>query len=131
MEATYIGFNMWLKGVIAAQTTTTADVIDQMIGIAFPNLSGDYSALMPNHFITKPVLIGSVKADGQFKIEFQTPGLVVGDAWSDYLPGSKDLIAEWRRPLYCGKFNVKQGKCLDDQINTTVLVLVKRISLLY
>jgi urea transport system permease protein len=31
---------------------------------------------------------------------------VVGDAWSDYLPGSKDLIADWRAPMSCGNYNV-------------------------
>jgi urea transport system substrate-binding protein len=36
---------------------------------------------------------------------------VVGDEWSDYLPDSKDLISDWRKPLSCGNFNVKTGKC--------------------
>jgi urea transport system substrate-binding protein len=42
---------------------------------------------------------------------WQTPGLVVGDEWSDYLADSKDLIADWRAPMSCGNFNVKTGKC--------------------
>jgi urea transport system substrate-binding protein len=42
---------------------------------------------------------------------WQTSGLVVGDEWSDYLEGSKDLIADWRAPMSCGNFNVKTGKC--------------------
>ena len=46
--------------------------------------------MMPNHHITKPVLIGEIQDDGQFEIVYQTPGTVVGDAWSDYLPGSKE-----------------------------------------
>jgi urea transport system substrate-binding protein len=76
-----------------------------------PNLSGGYSAMMPNHHITKPVLIGEIQANGQFDTVWQTPGLVVGDEWSDYLPDSKDLIADWRKPLACGNFNAKAGKC--------------------
>jgi hypothetical protein len=52
---------------------------------------------MPNHHITKPVLIGEIQADGQFEIVQQTPA-VVGDEWSDYLPDSKDLISDWRKP---------------------------------
>ena len=51
------------------------------------------------------------QADGQFQVVSQTPGLVVGDAWSDFLPGSKDLIADWRKPLSCGNYNVKTAKC--------------------
>ena len=35
------------------------------------------SAMMPNHHITKPVLIGEIQDDGQFQIVSQTPGLVV------------------------------------------------------
>ncbi|BCX19383.1 MAG: urea ABC transporter substrate-binding protein [Geminicoccaceae bacterium] len=111
MEAHYIGFNMWVKAVEKAGTTDPDAVIDAMIGIAVPNLSGGYSAMMPNHHITKPVLIGEIQADGQFSIVWQTPGLVVGDEWSDYLEGSKDLIADWRPPMRCGNFNVKTGKC--------------------
>jgi urea transport system substrate-binding protein len=76
-----------------------------------PNLTGGYSAMMPNHHITKPVLIGEIQANGQFETVFSTKGLVPGDAWSDFLPGSKDLISDWRKPMSCGNFNTKTGKC--------------------
>ncbi len=111
MEAHVIGFNMWVKAVEKAGTTDTEAVLDAMIGVSVPNLTGGYSTMMPNHHITKPVLIGEVQADGQFNTVWQTSGLVVGDEWSDYLEGSKDLISDWRKPLSCGNFNVKTGKC--------------------
>ena len=111
MEAHYIGFNMWVKAVEKAGTTDPEAVGEAIIGVAVPNLSGGYSAMMPNHHITKPVLIGEIQDDGQFQVVSETPGLVVGDAWSDYLEGSKDLIADWRDPLSCGNYNVKTGKC--------------------
>jgi urea transport system substrate-binding protein len=111
MEAHYIGFNMWVKAVEKAGTTDPDKVIDAIIGVSVPNLSGGYSTMMPNHHITKPVLIGEVQADGQFETVWQTPGLVVGDEWSDFLPDSKDLISDWRAPLSCGNFNVATGKC--------------------
>ena len=111
MEAHYIGFNMWVKAVEAAGTTKSDAVIDSITGISVPNLTGGYSAMMPNHHITKPVLIGEVQGDGQFETVSSTPGLVPGDAWSDFLPGSKDLISDWRKPLSCGNFNAKTGKC--------------------
>ena len=111
MEAHYIGFNMWVKAVEKAGTTDPDAVIDAMVGVAVPNLSGGYSAMMPNHHITKPVLIGEIQDDGQFDIVYETPGLVAGDAWSDYLPDSKNLIADWRAPMSCGNFNVETGKC--------------------
>ncbi|MPT24748.1 MAG: urea ABC transporter substrate-binding protein, partial [Starkeya sp.] len=111
MEATVIGFNMWVKAVEKAGTTDADKVIDALIGVTVPNLSGGFSAMMPNHHITKPVLIGEIKEDGQFDIVEQTPGLIVAEEWSPYLEGSKDLIADWRKPLSCGNFNVKTGKC--------------------
>ncbi len=111
MEAHYIGFNMWVKAVEAAGTTEPDKVIDAMVGVSVPNLTGGYSAMLPNHHITKPVLIGEVQENGQFDVVSKTPGLVPGDEWSDYLPDSKDLIADWRKPMSCGNFNVKTGKC--------------------
>ena len=111
MEAHYIGFNMWVKAVEKAGTTDPDAVIDAMIGVAVPNLSGGYSAMMPNHHITKPVLIGEIQADGQFSIVWQTPGLVVGDAWPDRLEGSKDPIADRRAPMPCGNLNVETREC--------------------
>jgi urea transport system substrate-binding protein len=111
MEAHYIGFNMWVKAVEKAGTTDPDKVIDAMIGVSVPNLTGGYSTMMPNHHITKPVLIGEIQADGQFETVSRTPGLVMGDEWSDYLADSKDLISDWRAPLSCGNFNVATGKC--------------------
>ncbi|HEB56035.1 MAG TPA: urea ABC transporter substrate-binding protein [Gammaproteobacteria bacterium] len=111
MEAHYIGFNMWVKAVEKAGTTDPSTVQKALIGVTVPNLSGGYSAMMPNHHITKPVLIGEIQKDGQFDIVWQTSGLVAGDAWSDYLPGSRDLISDWRAPLSCGNYNVKTKKC--------------------
>ena len=111
MEAHVIGFNMWVKAVEKAGTTDPSKVIDAMIGVSVPNLTGGLSTMMPNHHITKPVLIGEIKADGQFNTVWQTPGTVVANEWSPYLEGSKDLIADWRAPLSCGNFNVKTGKC--------------------
>ncbi|MFB9136148.1 urea ABC transporter substrate-binding protein [Vibrio sp. AK197] len=111
MEATYIGFNMWVKAVEAAGTTDPDAVQQALIGTSVPNLTGGYSTMMPNHHITKPVLIGEIQDDGQFQTVWKTSGLVAGDAWSDFLPGSKDLISDWRAPLSCGNYNVKTGKC--------------------
>ena len=111
MEAHYIGFNMWVKAVEKAGSADPEAVQEAIIGITTPNLSGGVSAMMPNHHITKPVLIGEIQADGQFDIIWETAGLVAGDAWSDFLPGSMDLIADWRSPLSCGNYNVKTAKC--------------------
>ena len=111
MEAHYIGFNMWVKAVEKAGTTDVDKVADAMLGIKFPNLTGGMAIMNSNHHLSKPVLIGEIQADGQFDVVSQTDGLVWGDAWSDYLPGSKDLIANWTDKLRCGNFNKKTNKC--------------------
>lgn len=111
MEAHYIGFNMWVKAVEKAGTTDTNKVVDAIIGIEAPNLTGGVSKMLPNHHITKPVLIGEIQEDGQFLTVSQTDGLVPGDAWSDYLEGSKDLESDWIK-LKCGNYNTKTKKCL-------------------
>ena len=117
MEAHVIGFNMWVKAVEKAGTTDADAVIDAIIGVSVPNLTGGYSTMMPNHHITKPVLIGEIQEDGQMETVWETTGLVVGDEWSDYLPDSKDLIADWRAPMSCGNFNVATGKCGGKGVN--------------
>ncbi len=111
MEAHYIGFNMWVKAVEAVETTDADAVIDALIGVAVPNLSGGLSSMGSNHHITKPVLIGEIQSDGQFDIVYQTPGLILGDEWSDHLAESAPLIANWRAPMSCGNFNVETGQC--------------------
>ena len=111
MEAAYIGFNAWVKAVEKAGSYAPADVIANIIGVSVPNLSGGYATVMPNHHITKPVLIGEIQDDGQFNIVSQTPGLIVAQAWSPYLEGSKDLISDWLPPMSCGNYNVVAGKC--------------------
>src|ERR671938_702220 len=90
MEAHYIGFNLWVKAVQKAGTTDPDKVIDAMIGVAVPNLTGGTAKMLPNHHITKPVFIGEIKGDGQFNVVYKTKDLVPGDAWSKELEGSKD-----------------------------------------
>jgi urea transport system substrate-binding protein len=116
MEAHYIGFNMWVKAVEKAGTTDPDAVQEAIIGVAVPNLTGGTSSMLPNHHITKPVLIGEIQDDGQFDVVSETSGLVAGDAWSDFLPDSKDIIADWRKPLSCGNYNVKTGKCSGQNL---------------
>jgi urea transport system substrate-binding protein len=110
MEAHVIGFNMWVKAVEKAGTTDSDGVIDAIVGIQVPNLTGGVSEMLPNHHITKPVLIGEIKEDGQFETVWQADSLVPGEAWSKYLEGSKDLIADWKT-LKCGNYNTATKKC--------------------
>ncbi len=116
MEAHYIGFKMWIEAVKKAGTTDASAVQESIIGVAVPNLTGGLSAMMPNHHITKPVLIGEIQDDGQFETVWQTEGLVPGDAWSDFLPDSKNLISDWRSPLSCGNYNVVLATCSGQNL---------------
>ena len=110
MEATYIGFNLWVKAVTAIKTTDPTKVIAALPGIETPNLTGGTAKVLPNHHITKPVYIGEVKADGQFNVVWKSAGEVPGDAWSDFLPGSKDIEADWVT-LKCGNYNKVTKVC--------------------
>jgi urea transport system substrate-binding protein len=92
------------------KSTDPDKVIAALPGIEAPNLTGGMSKMLPNHHITKPVFIGEVRADGQFDVVWKTPGLVPGDAWSDFLPGSKDLTGDWVK-LKCGNYNTVTKKC--------------------
>lgn len=111
MEAHYIGFNMWVKAVEKAKTTDTDAVAKAIIGVEYPNLTGGKSKMLANHHISKPVFIGEIQDDGQFQVVWQTKGLVDGDAWSDFLPESKPIVADWTAPINCGNYNTKTKKC--------------------
>ena len=110
MEAHYIGFNLWVKAVEKAKSTDVDQVLAALPGLEVPNLTGSVARMLPNHHITKPVYIGEVRADGQFNVVWKTPGAVPGDAWSDFLPVSKDTEADWVT-LKCGNYNTKTKGC--------------------
>ena len=111
MEAHVLGFQLWVKAVEKAKSTDTDAVTAALVGLEVPNLTGIGSAkVLPNHHLTKPVLIGEVRGDGQFDVVWKTPNAVAGDAWTDFLPGSKDIDADWVT-LKCGNYNKVTKKC--------------------
>jgi len=110
MEAHVIGFAMWVKAVEKVGSTDADKVIEALPGIQAPNLTGGVSTMLANHHITKPVFIGEIRADGQFDVVWKTEGLVPGAAWSPYLEGSKDLVADWVT-LKCGNYNKVTQRC--------------------
>nr|WP_235897736.1 urea ABC transporter substrate-binding protein [Mesorhizobium microcysteis] len=111
MEAHYIGFNMWAAAVEKAGSTDADAIIDAIVGVEVPNLTGGTAVMLPNHHITKPVLIGEIQADGQYDVVWETEDLVPGDAWSDYLPESAVLEADWTAPINCGNYNTETKTC--------------------
>ncbi|SFC02404.1 urea ABC transporter substrate-binding protein [Tropicimonas isoalkanivorans] len=115
MEAHYIGFNMWVNAVEEAGTTDVDAVSKAMIGQEFPNLTGSTAEMLPNHHLTKPVLIGEILDDGQFDIISETDP-VPGDAWTDYLPESAVLTSDWAE-LDCGMYNTETETCVQIKSN--------------
>jgi urea transport system substrate-binding protein len=115
MEAHKIGFDLWVQAVEKAGTTDPDAVGAAIIGLETKNLTGGTAKMLPNHHITKPVLIGEIQEDGQFAVVWETEEEVPGDAWSDFLEGSKDLTADWTPPVMCGNFNTVTKTCLGAQ----------------
>ena len=102
MEAHYLGFRMWVQAVEQAGTADVDAVRQAMYGQTAPNLTGGAAVMNVNHHLSKPVLIGEIQDDGQFDVVWATDGVVMGDAWSDYLPESAKLTADWTYPWVCG-----------------------------
>jgi urea transport system substrate-binding protein len=102
MEATYIGFKMWVQAVRQAGTTQVDAVRQAMYGQNVNSPSGFDIAMNTNHHLSKPVMIGEIQSDGQFEIVWQTSKTIKADAWSPYLPESAKLTANWAYPWVCG-----------------------------
>lgn len=87
MEATYVGINMWKQAVEKAGTTDVDKVRINMAGQTFDAPSG-YTLKMDeeNHHLWKPVMIGQIRADGQFDTIFKTPEVIQAQPWSEYIP---------------------------------------------
>ncbi|WP_428927522.1 urea ABC transporter substrate-binding protein [Marinibacterium sp. SX1] len=115
MEATVIGFELWAKAVEEAGTTEVDAVSDAIIGMEVPNLTGGTATMLPNHHLSKPVLIGEITEDGQFDIISQTEE-VPGDAWTDFLPESAVLKSDWKE-LGCGMYNTDTESCVQLKSN--------------
>ena len=117
MEATVIGFNLWVKAVEKAGTTDPDKVGAAIIGLEVPNMTGGIAKMLPNHHLTKPVLIGEIQDDGQFEVVWKTEGAgprrcLVG------LPGgvARTSSADWTPPIYCGNYNTKTKKCSGPEL---------------
>jgi urea transport system substrate-binding protein len=103
MEATYIGIHMWAQAVEQARTTNV-DAVRQAVGGQQFRAPSGFTITMDakNHHLHKPVVIGEVKADGQFKVVWKTEGPIRAQAWSPYIPDSAKKVADWSFPYVCG-----------------------------
>jgi urea transport system substrate-binding protein len=110
MEASVIGFRLWVKAVQKVHSTNVDKVIAALPGLEVPNLTGGMAKVLPDHMITKPVLIGEIRPNGQFNVVWRTKHEVPGEAWSSYLPADKHIVADWVHAK-CGHYNTVTHVC--------------------
>jgi urea transport system substrate-binding protein len=103
MEATYIGIQMWAHAAEQAHSIDV-DAVRQAIGQQKVRAPSGFDIQMDgaNHHLHKPVFIGEVRADGQFKVVWKTPGPIRAQAWSPFIPESSKKVADWTFPWACG-----------------------------
>jgi len=86
MEATWIGFHLWVAAVEAAGSTDVAKVRAALGGKRIAAPSG-FTVQMDGqtHHLYKPVMIGRIADDGRILPVSVTEGLVPPDPWSPWL----------------------------------------------
>jgi urea transport system substrate-binding protein len=113
MEATYIGFKMWTQAVAQAGTTEVNAVRQAMYGQKVKAPSGFTAIMNTNHHLSKPVMIGEIRPDGQFDVVWKTKAPIKADAWSPHLAEDKGKVADWTFPWVCGNCTEPKFKSLD------------------
>ncbi|MGI4815187.1 MAG: urea ABC transporter substrate-binding protein [Janthinobacterium lividum] len=93
MEATFVGIHMWKQAVEKAHSTDVDKVRPAMIGQTFAAPSGFTLTMDGNHHLHKPVMIGEVRADGQFNVVWKTKTAIRAQPWSPYIPGNESKPA--------------------------------------
>ncbi len=90
MEATYVGIHMWKQAAEKAKSVEVDKVRTAMYGQTFKAPSG-FTLTMDksNHHLHKPVMIGEVKADGQFNVVYRTKEPIRANPWSPFIPGNE------------------------------------------
>jgi urea transport system substrate-binding protein len=99
MEATYVGIKMWKQAVEKAKSTDVDKVRPAVIGQKVAAPSGFTLEMDGNHHLHKPVMIGEVRANGQFNVVWQTKGPIRAQPWSPFIEGNKgkpDTVAAAR-----------------------------------
>ena len=93
IEAAYISVNMWALAAAKAKSFDVDKVSKAVAGMKFKAPGTEVMIDPRNHHLHKPVLIGEIKADGQFKVVWKTSGLVKPEPWSEYT--SPDKGCDW------------------------------------
>jgi len=89
MEATVVGLRMWKAAVEKAKSTDVDKVRQAMYGQKVAAPSGFTLEMGNNHHLYKPVMIGEVRANGQFNVVYKTPKTIRAKPWSPYIAGNE------------------------------------------
>src|SRR5574341_343944 len=93
MEAAYFGVHIWKQAVEKARSFEVDAVRKAVYGQTFAAPSGTIKMHENNHHTYRPVLIGEILKDGQFRIVSRSKGLVEPEPWSKYT--SPDKGCNW------------------------------------
>ncbi|MBN8524950.1 MAG: urea ABC transporter substrate-binding protein [Planctomycetes bacterium] len=85
IEAAYYGVYVWKAAVEKAKSFEVDKVRAAIYGLEFDAPGGKKKMDEKNQHTYKPVYIGEIKKDGQFKIVWKSKGLVKPDSYSAYL----------------------------------------------
>lgn len=93
IEAAYFGVYFWKQAVEKAKSVEVDKVRKAAYGQKFLAPGGPVQLDERNHHTHRPVLIGEILKDGQFKVVWRSKGLVKPEPWSEYT--SPDKGCDW------------------------------------
>src|SRR5512132_2141248 len=93
IEAAYFGVHVWKQAVEKAGKNDVDAVRKAVYGQKFLAPGGEIKMDEGNHHTHKPVLIGEILKDGQFKTVSRSKGLVKPEPWSEYT--NPDKGCDW------------------------------------
>jgi urea transport system substrate-binding protein len=85
IEAAYFGVYVWKAAVEKAKSFDVDKVREAVYGLEFDAPGGKKMMHASNQHTLKPVYVGEIKKNGQFKIVYKSDGLVSPDSYSKYL----------------------------------------------
>jgi len=103
LEAAYLGVHLWAKAVTQADTIDTSTVRQTLKGQSYLAPEGKVTISTLNNHLWKPLYIGQIQADGQFKIVWSEtdpirplpfPSYRTLQSWQQYLDS---LYLGWGR----------------------------------
>jgi urea transport system substrate-binding protein len=85
IEAAYFGVYVWKAAVEKAKSFDVDKVREAVYGLEFDAPGGKKMMHASNQHTLKPVYVGEIMKNGQFKIIYKSDGLVSPDSYSAYL----------------------------------------------